>query len=167
MPVEECRRALHTAPVSDEALYRRCAGGGEGEEESGFDGNRAEGGDDDTGGNDDDDGDNDSTQTASNSPRQDCILTQMGLFPMPSFGVCESLPETPPTPDPIPPVAPAPNPITPEPEPEQAPGPAPAPVPPPPLAHKPVPANAGDPARAIPKRVFKDRDLEEERNYSL
>ena len=162
MPVEECKRALHTESASDEAIYRRCAGEGDGEEESGFDGNSEEGGDDETGGTYDDDGDNDNTQIASNSPRQDCILTQMELFPMPNFGVCESLLETPPTPDPVPPGTPAPDPITPQPRPEPAPAPAPAPAPP--SAHKPVPADAGGPARAIPKRVIKDRDLKEETN---
>ena len=113
MPVEECRRALHTESVSDEALYRRCVGEGEGEEESGFDGNSEEGGDDDTGGTYGDTGDIDNTQIASNSPRQVCILTQMELFPMPNFSVCESLPETLSTPGPVPPVTPTPNPITP------------------------------------------------------
>ena len=162
MPVEECRRALHTESVSDEALYRRCAGEGEGEEESGLDGDTQEGGDDDTGGTHDNDGDIDATQIASNSPRQDCILMQMELFPMPNFGVCESLPETPPTPDPVSPVTPAPDPITPQPQPRPAP--APAPAPPPPSVHKPVPADAGGPARATPKRVTKDRDLERETN---
>ena len=150
MPVEECKRALHTEPVSDEALYRRCAGEGEGEEESEFDGNIEEVGDDNTGGTYDDDGDIDNTQIASNSPRQICILTRMELFPMPNFGVCESLPDTPPTPDPVPPVTPAPNTATPQPQPDPAPAPAPAP----PSAHKAIPANAGEPARAIPKRVI-------------
>ena len=158
MPVEECKRTLHTESVSDEFVYRRCAGEGEGEEESGFNGDSEEGGGDDAGGTYDDDGDIDNTQIASNSPRQDCILTQMELFPMPNFGVCESLPDTPPTPDSVPPVTPAPDPITPQPQPE------PAPAPPPPSAHKPVPADAGGPARAIPKRVIKDRDLKEETN---
>ena len=166
MPVEECKRAFHTESVSDEALYRRCAGQGEGEEESGFESDTEEGGDDNTGGTYHNDGDNDTTQIASNSPRQDCILTQMELFPMPNFGVCESLPETPPTPDPVPPVTPTPDPITPQPQPEPAVAPAPGPGPPP-SAHKPVPANAGGPARAIPKRVTQDGDLEAEPNQSL
>ena len=77
---------------------------------------------------------------------------------MPDFGVRESLPDTPPTQGPVPPVPPAPNPITPQPQPEPAV--VPAPAPPPPSAHKPVPANAGEPARPIPKRLIQDCDLE-------
>ena len=154
MPVEECKRALLAERISDEALYRRCTGEGEGEEESGFDGDIEEGGDDKTENSDGDDGDTDNTQIASNSQRQDCILTQMGLFPMPSFGVCESLPDTPPTPDPAPPITPIPDPVTPQPQPEPAP-------PPPPPAPKPVPVEAGGPARAIPKRKIEDHVLEE------
>ena len=167
VPVEECRRALGTESASNEALYGRCAGKGEGEgeEESGFGGDIEEGGDHDTGGTYNDDGDIDETQIASNSPRQDCVLTQMALFPMPAFGVCESLPDTPPTPDPAPPVSPAPDPITPQPQPEPAP--APAPAPPPPSAYKPVPVDAGGPARAITKRVIQDGDLEGESNPIL
>ena len=166
VPVEECKRALHTESISDEALHRRCAGEGEGEEESGFDGNSEEGGDDDAGGNHDDDGDVDNTQISSNSPRQVCLLTHMELVPMPNFGVCESLPDTPPTPDPVPPATPAPIPITPQPQSDPAPAPAPIPVPAPPSVHKPVPANAGEPARAIPKREIQDGDLEGESNQS-
>ena len=168
VPVEECRRALRTDSASNGVLYRRCAGEGEGEEESEFGGETEEGGDHDTGGAYDDDGDIDDTQIASNSPRQDCILTQMALFPMPAFGVCESLPDTPPTPDPAPPVSPAPDPITPQPQPEPASAPAPAPAPaPPPSAHKPVPVDADGPARAIPKRVIQDGDPEGESNQVL
>ena len=165
MPVEECKRALRTELASIEVLYRRCAGEGESEEESESGGDTEEGGDHDTGGAYDDDGDIINTQIASNSPRQDCILTQMALFPMPAFGVCESLPDTPPTPDPAPPVSPAPNPVTPQPQPE--PVPAPAPAPPPASAHKPVPADADGPARAIPKRVIQDGDPEGESNQIL
>lgn len=151
VPVEECKRALRTASILDEALYRRCAGEGEGEgegeDERGGDGYTEESDDNDIGGNDDDGGDIDNAQIASNSPRQDCILTQMGLFPMPNFGLCESLPDTPPTPSPAPPITPVP-----------APAPDPGLAPPP--ARKPVPVDAGGPARAIPKRVVEDRILQ-------
>ncbi len=53
----------------------------------------------------------------------------------------------PPTPNSAPVVTPVPAPVPPQPLP------APAQVPPP--AHKPVPVDAGGPARAIPKRVIK------------
>lgn len=154
MPYEECKRALHAASILDESLYRRCAGEGEaeGEEELGGDGHTEESGDDDTGGHDNDGGNIDNAQIASNSPRQDCVLTQMGLFPMPNFGLCESLPDTPPTPNPAPPVTPLPAPVTPQPQPEPAPAPALAPPPVP----KPVPVDAGGPAKAIPKRAVED-----------
>ena len=69
MRVEECKRALHIESVSDEALYRRCAGEGEDEEESEFDGSCEGGGDDNTNGTYNDDGNIDNTQIASNSPR--------------------------------------------------------------------------------------------------
>ncbi len=142
MPVEECKRALTVAPfsVSDKALYRRCSGEGEGEEEIGAD---DDGG---TSSDDLDDEDDGNAQIASNSPRQDCILTQMELFPMPDFGLCESLPDTPPEPNPAPPVTPGPAPVTPPPAPQPAPQPA----------RKPVPVDADGPARAIPKRAIKD-----------
>ena len=142
MPVEECKRALGAAPVFDEALYRRCAGEDEGEEDHDFD----DGSWDD----DDDDGDAGDTQIASNSPRQDCILTQMELFPMPNFGLCESLPDTSPTPNPTPPVTPVPVPVTAQPQPVPAPAPA----------RKPVPVDADGPARAIPKRELELHGLE-------
>lgn len=163
VPLEECKRALHAASILDEALYRRCAGEGEGEgeEESRGDGGTEEGGNDDTGGNDDDGGDIDNAQTASNSPRQDCILTQMGLFPMPNYGLCESLPDTPPTPNPAPPVTPVPAPVTPQPQPEPAPALAPPPT------RKPVPVDAGGPARAIPKRAVEHCVLEGVKAWSL
>ena len=125
VPVEECKRALSAAPVFDEALYRRCAGEDESDEDDELD---------DGDWDDDDGGDADNAQISSNSPRQDCILTQMELFPMPNFGLCESLPDAPPTPDPAPPVTPIPAPVTPAP------------------ALAPVPVDADGPARAIPKR---------------
>ena len=121
-----------------EALYRRCAGEGDGEGE-----NRADS-DSDEGSDDNDDGDAENIQLASNSPRQDCILTQMGLFPMLNFGLCESLSGTPPTPNPAPPVKPAPAPVSSQPVPASAPAPA----------RKSVPVNANGPARAVPERAF-------------
>ena len=137
VPVADCKRAPAAKTNFNEALHRRCGeegeGEGEGEEEKEPDGG---GGDND----DDEDGDAENIQTASNSPRQDCILTQMALFPMPNFGLCESLPDTPPTTDPAPPVTPDPAPVTPPPPAELVPAPA----------HKPVPVNAGGPARATP-----------------
>lgn len=138
MPVEECKRAFSAAPIFDEALYRRCAGGDEGGEDDELD----DGSWDDD---DDDDGDADNTQQTSSSPRQDCILTQMELFPMPNFGLCESLPDAPPTPNPAPPVTPIPAPVVP----------APAPAP----ARKPLPVDADGPARAIPKREIEPHIL--------
>ena len=138
VPVEECRMALRATPIFDEALYRRCAGEGESEAENRDDSDSDEDSDDN------DDGDAENIQLASNSPRQDCILTQMGLFPMPNFGLCESLSDTPPTPNTAPPVTPAPAPVTPQPVPASAPAPA----------RKPVPVNANGPARAVPKRAF-------------
>lgn len=132
MPVEECKRALIAAPNSDLAVYRRCAREDEGEEDNELD---------DGSWDDDDNGDGDNTQETSNSPRQDCILMQMELFPMPNFGLCESLPDAPPTPNPAPPVAPVSAPVVPA----HAPAPAPAP------ARKPVSVDADGPARAIPK----------------
>ena len=145
VPVEECKRGLRAASISDEALYRRCAGegDGEGEEESGAESDSEEDSSGDTGGDDNADEDAENIQLASNSPRQDCILTQMALFPMPNIGLCESLPDTLPKPKPAPPVTPVPAPVTPEPQPVPAPAPA----------HKPVPVHAGGPARAIPKRA--------------
>ena len=139
VPVEECKRALTVAPSSvlDQVLYRRCSG--EGEEEIGAE---DDGG---TSSDDLDDEDDSNTQIASNSPQQDCILTQMELFPMPDFGLCESLPDTPPAPNPAPPVTPSPAPITPPPAPQPA--------------RKPVPVDADGPARAIPKRAIKDHSL--------
>ena len=135
MPVEECKRALGAAPVLDEALYRRCDGDGEAEEENEADNDSEESDSSDA---DDDDGGADNAQIASNSPRQDCILTQMELFPMPNLGLCTSLPDTPPTPNSATPVTPDPAPVPPQP--------APAPAP----ALKPVPVDADGPARAIP-----------------
>ena len=131
LPVEECKRALSAAAVFDEALYRRCAGEDEGDEDNELD---------DGAWDDDDDGDADNTQISSNSKRQDCILTQMELFLMPDFGLCESLLDGPPTRNPAPPVTSVPAPVTP------APAPAPAP------ARKTVPVDADGSARAIPKR---------------
>ena len=114
VPVEECKRGLRAVPIFDEALYRRCAGEGEGEgegeEESSSESDSNEDSSGDTGGDDNADEDAENIQLASNSPRQDCILTQMGLFPMPNFGLCESLSDRPPTPNPAPPVTPVPGP---------------------------------------------------------
>ena len=136
MPVEECKRALSAAPVFGEALHCRCAEEDEGKEDNDLnDGNW----------DDDDDEDADNAQISSNSPRQDCILTQMELFPMPNFGLCESLPDAPPTPNPAPPAIPVPAPVTP----------ALAPTP----ARKPVPVDADGPARAVPKREIELRSL--------
>lgn len=145
VPVEECKRALTLAPflVLDKVLCRRCSGEGEGEEEIGADDNG------DTSSDDLDDEIYGNTQIASNSPRQDCILTQMELFPMPKYGLCESLPDTPPAPNPAPPVTPGPAPVTPPPAPPPAPQPA----------RKPVPVDADGPARAIPKPAIKDHSL--------
>ena len=160
VPVEECKRGLRAVPIFDEALYRRCAGEGEGEgedeEESGSESDSNEDSSGDTGGDDNADEDAENIQLASNSPRQDCILTQMGLFPMPNFGLCESLSDRPPTPNPAPPVTPVPAPVTPEPQPAPAPAPATAPAP----AHKPVPVDADGPARAIPRRAIENPVLE-------
>ena len=149
VPVEDCKRALGGgAPTFDEALYRRCGGDGEGEEESGTDSSDEESDDDSASGDDNDDGDLDNSQIASNSPRQDCILTQMELFPMPNLGLCMSIPDPPPTSNPAPPVTPVPAPVTPQPVPELAP------------KHAPAPVDADGPARATPKRAIGSQSLE-------
>ena len=147
VPAAICKRA-HAAEIDlNEALYRRCdEGEGEGEEENESSG-EGEGDDDE-----DDDAEND--QTASNSPRLDCIRTQMARFQSPDFALCESLPDTPPATDPAPPVTPPPPP--PPPPAEPVPAPAPAPIP----ARKPVPVNAGGFGREPPKRLFEARVLE-------
>ena len=153
VPVADCKRAPVAKSNFNEALYRRCGEEGEGEGEGGEESEP----DGDGEGEGEEDGDAENVQTASNSPRQDCILTQMALFPMPNLGLCESLPDAPPTPDPAPHVTPHPAPITPPPPPAESVS-EPVPVP----AHKPVPANAGGPARAVPKQVIETHDLEGE-----
>ena len=129
-------------------LFAAVVGGDDGgEEDNGADGSSGEGSDDgdgSTSGKDNDDGCADNTQIASSSLRQDCILKQMELFPMPNLGLCTSLPDTPPAPDPAPPATPVPAPVAPQ---------------LPPVA-KAVRVNADSPARATPKRVLKARGWE-------
>lgn len=75
-------------------------------------------------------------------------MTQMEFFPVPDLGLCESLPDTPPTPNPAPPGTPVPAPVAPQPAPP-APPPAPAPTP-----VVPARVDADGPAKMIPKRAI-------------